>query len=201
MRTLRSPAAMAPSTSRDRAWNTWVPSLRNSNREGRCSLMLPGVSVKMSTGSTLPDALPNSTSAPRGARLLRLVSQVAAPTPSYATATPRPPVISLTRCTTSCCVYRMTASAPSSLASSAFSGVDTVPMTRPPRFFAICVSSWPVPPAAACTSTQSPGCMSYASVASAWAVRPCTMPAAAASYDTPAGMCAVVAASTRVSSA
>ena len=41
-------------------------------------------------------------------------------------------------------------------ASFAFSSVDTVPITRAPCILAICVSSRPTPPAAACTSAQSP---------------------------------------------
>src|SRR5262249_25343115 len=49
-----------------------------------------------------------------------------------------------------------TSSAPASRASFAFSSVEVVAITRPPTIVATCVNSWPTPPAAAWTSTQSP---------------------------------------------
>jgi hypothetical protein len=55
----------------------------------------------MSTGGTAPEALPNATSNPRGARQSRDAAKVALPTPSKTTRTPRPPVSSRTRAATS----------------------------------------------------------------------------------------------------
>ena len=46
---------------------------------------------------------------------------------------------------------------PCALASAAFSGVDTVPMTRAPSADAHWHRNNPTPPAAACISTVSPG--------------------------------------------
>src|SRR3954451_3127619 len=46
---------------------------------------------------------------------------------------------------------------PASVASAALSRVETVPMTRPPARRTIWTSSKPVPPAAACTRTSTPG--------------------------------------------
>ncbi len=73
----------------------------------------------------------------------------------------------------------MTSSAPLWYASSALYSVDVVPTTRRPRRFSNCVRSWPSPPAAACTSTVSPGWNRYMSLHRKCAVMPCIMTAAA----------------------
>ena len=57
-----------------------------------------------SSGGIGPDAVPNETTRPRRFTQLSEISKVAAPTESYTTATPAPPVSSRTRAATSSCV-------------------------------------------------------------------------------------------------
>ena len=88
----------------------------------------------------------------RAARGRRAPSRTwSCPTESNTAWTPLPSVRRFVSATKSARVYRMTSSAPAARASAAFSGVDTVPMTRAPRFFAIAHRRSPTPPAAAWT--------------------------------------------------
>ena len=69
--------------------------------------------------------------------------------------TPAPPVSSRTALGEAVVAEHLVGAG--SRASPAFSSVETVPITRAPRSLAIWVSSRPMPPAAAWTSTSSPG--------------------------------------------
>ena len=118
------------------------------------------------------------------------------PTPSKLTRTPAPPVSARTWGAIAAGPVRpchgvwvtITASAPAACARAAFSGVLTVPITRAPRWRSHCTSSSPTPPAAAWTSTLSPGSTRAQRSTRNSAVQPLSRAVAASSSLTVAGV-------------
>src|SRR5215472_8067217 len=89
------------------------------------------MSSRSGTGGTGPEALPKLTIRPRGLRQSSELWNVAAPTESYTTGTPLPPVSALTRSANGSEPSTIS-SAPWARAMLAFSAVLTTPITRAP---------------------------------------------------------------------
>ena len=146
---------------------------RAAPRGSRCSGTAWAASGRASRAATAPadrtarPARSTGRRAPscRAARGTRGSSRTSSGRPSRRRpATPAPPVIRLTSATKSCLrVVDRSRRRPPRARAPPSPRVETVPMTRAPRIFAIWVSSSPTPPAAACTRHVSPGLSGYRS--------------------------------------
>ena len=118
------------------------------------------------------EAIPKMTMRPNGARVRRQASNASPPLISSTASTSRPVVGLEDRRPRSSARESTVASAPSRAASSRFSSLEASAITRPPARLASCTASVPVPPAAASTTTVSPGWSRAQRWTSACAVSP-----------------------------
>src|SRR5437588_568123 len=93
---------------------------------------------RISSSGLGPDVAPHVTSRPPGASARMLPAQVAAPTFSITTSTPRFSVMPQTSLEKSCALWLISTSAPIALARSSFSWLLEVTKTRAPTCLAIC---------------------------------------------------------------
>src|SRR6266487_963276 len=124
----------------------------------------------------------------RGGRLAGRGTKRDPPTASRMTSTRLPLLASTTRSVYPPAAPSTATSAPRSSASFCLSGLEAVAMTRPaPKIFASCTASEPTPPAAALTTTVSPGWSCALVRSRCHADRPCTRMASAAPSSMPSG--------------
>ena len=151
---VRSTRRTAPARPRGRGRDRWRRRARSAAR------------LRSRAGSPAPrrrsarSARPAGRSSRRrrtGAAAASVRVKVSPPIPSTASCTPLPSATRRTVVDPSGSPCRKTASAPAARAIPALAGEPTVPTTLRSRRRAQRVTSWPTPPAAAWTSTQSPG--------------------------------------------
>src|SRR5207302_2034357 len=112
---------------------------------------------RISSSGLGPDVAPHVTSRPPRASARMLPAQVAAPTFSITTSTPRFSVMPQTSLEKSCALWLISTSAPIALARSSFSWLLEVTKTRAPTCLAICSAASATPPPIPRMSTDSPG--------------------------------------------
>ena len=135
------------------------------------------------------EAIPKVTIRPKGAIVRRRSSKALPPAISSTTSTISPPLASRISAWRSSLRESTATSAPSSRVRARFSSVEAIAMMFPaPIERAIWTQRLPVPPAAALTTTDSPGCMFAEIRRIASAVRPWISSPAAWSSSTPSGI-------------